>query len=65
MASALMVRRRRRPDRIAIDIAAFAVTAFGLHAVLAAYPRMLIPLVPVALLAIVAGSVRTAGTAHG
>jgi hypothetical protein len=33
----------------------FALTAFGLHSVFSAYPRMLVPLVPIALLAIVTG----------
>ena len=36
-------------------IGLFAVVAFGLHSVFSAYPRMLIPIVPIALLAIVTG----------
>jgi 4-amino-4-deoxy-L-arabinose transferase-like glycosyltransferase len=64
LAAALTLRRRRRLDRLAVEIGAFALTAFGLHALLAAYPRMLIPLVPIALLAIVTGVSRPAGAAR-
>jgi hypothetical protein len=63
LAAGLTVRRRRRLDRIAVEIGLFALTAFGLHAVLAAYPRMLMPLIPVALFAIVAGISRPAAGA--
>jgi CHASE2 domain-containing sensor protein len=64
LAAALTLRRRRRLDRLAVEIGAFALTAFGLHALLAAYPRMLIPLVPIALLAIVTGVSRPARAAR-
>jgi 4-amino-4-deoxy-L-arabinose transferase-like glycosyltransferase len=70
LAAVLTLRRRRRVDRIAIEIGAFALTAFGLHAVLSGYPRMLIPIAPIAILAIVVGVSRPvdpqpAGPARG
>ncbi|MGH3002487.1 MAG: hypothetical protein ACRDM1_07505 [Gaiellaceae bacterium] len=65
LAAALTVRRRRRIDRLVVEIGAFALTAFGLHAVLSAYPRMLIPIVPVALLAIFTAVSRNAGASGG
>jgi hypothetical protein len=65
VASIVTRRRRTRVDRLAIEIAAFALAAFGLHAFLSAYPRMLIPIVPVAMLAIVVGAWRPAAVADG
>jgi 4-amino-4-deoxy-L-arabinose transferase-like glycosyltransferase len=44
-----------RPGFTAAWMGLFALAAFGLHSVFSAYPRMLIPIVPVALLAIVTG----------
>lgn len=48
-------RRAHRPGFTAAWMGAFAVAAFGLHSLFSAYPRMLIPIVPIALLAIVTG----------
>jgi hypothetical protein len=47
--------RAERPGFTAAWMGLFAVVAFGLHSVFSAYPRMLIPVVPIALLAIVTG----------
>jgi hypothetical protein len=57
IAAAVRALRRRadRPGHTAAWMGVFALTAFGLHSVFSAYPRMLIPLVPIALLAIVTG----------
>jgi 4-amino-4-deoxy-L-arabinose transferase-like glycosyltransferase len=52
-----------RPGFTAAWIGMFAVIAFGLHSAFSAYPRMLIPLVPIALLAIVTGLQQTARAA--
>jgi hypothetical protein len=50
MGCGALVARRREPFSVeAIAFATFATLGFGLHAVLAAYPRMLMPLVPIAL----------------
>lgn len=43
----LLVGRRRLLPVEAIPFGMFAVVAFGLHALLAAYPRMLFPVIPV------------------
>jgi hypothetical protein len=48
----LVARRSRLPAEMA-GFAAFAAIGFGLHAVLAAYPRMLMPLIPIALFFVV------------
>jgi 4-amino-4-deoxy-L-arabinose transferase-like glycosyltransferase len=64
-AAVVTVRRRRRVDRIALEIGAFALTAFALHAVLSGYPRMLIPIAPIAILAIVVGISRPVGAQPG
>jgi 4-amino-4-deoxy-L-arabinose transferase-like glycosyltransferase len=53
---AALRRRTARPGVTATWMGAFALVAFGLHSAFSAYPRMLVPLVPVALLAIVIGS---------
>jgi energy-converting hydrogenase Eha subunit A len=45
----LLVGRRRLLPVEAIPFGMFAVTAFTLHALLSAYPRMLFPVVPVAI----------------
>jgi 4-amino-4-deoxy-L-arabinose transferase-like glycosyltransferase len=57
VAAAVRTVRRRtgRPGLTAGWMGVFAVVAFGLHSVFSAYPRMLIPIVPIALLAIVTG----------
>ncbi len=47
--SILLARRRSRIPPEAFAFAAFATLAFGLHAVLAAYPRMLMPIIPIGL----------------
>jgi 4-amino-4-deoxy-L-arabinose transferase-like glycosyltransferase len=56
---AAAVKSFRRPDGrpgfTAAWMGLFALAAFGLHSVFSAYPRMLIPIVPVALLAIITG----------
>jgi hypothetical protein len=43
----LLVRRRRLLPVEAVPFAMLGVAAFGLHALLAAYPRMLFPVIPV------------------
>ncbi len=48
-----LLRRRSRIPVEALAFAAFAGLAFGLHAVLAAYPRMLMPLIPIAIWVVV------------
>jgi hypothetical protein len=48
-------RRTGRPGYTAAWMGAFAVVALGLHSAFSAYPRMLIPIVPIALLAVVTG----------
>ena len=54
---ALVATRRARLPVEAVPFGLFAVAGFGLHALLAAYPRMLFPLVPVFvwLIAVVLG----------
>jgi uncharacterized membrane protein YoaK (UPF0700 family) len=54
-AASALRRRAERPGYTAAWMGAFAIIAFGLHAAFSAYPRMLIPIVPIALLAVVTG----------
>jgi hypothetical protein len=61
----LLVGRRRLLPVEAIPFGMFAVVAFGLHALLAAYPRMLFPVIPVIIwfvVVVVSRSVRLVPT---
>jgi hypothetical protein len=60
-----VVRRRVRVGATAVEFGSFALVAFGLHAFFSAYPRMLIPLIPIALLAIVVGLRPFPEVSHG
>jgi hypothetical protein len=60
-----VVRRRVRVGATAVELGLFALVAFGLHAFFSAYPRMLIPLIPIALLAIVVGLRPLPEASHG
>jgi len=65
--SIVLVRRRSRLPVEFFAFAAFAALGFGLHAVLAAYPRMLMPLIPIAIWVVVytvGTTPRDASTGH-
>jgi hypothetical protein len=55
--AAAWVRARRFGGRLPLElraIAVFGVATFALHAVLAGYPRLLFPIVPIAIMLVIA-----------